>query len=47
MQLTAVDSNAIFVPPGFLLFGRQEVLFAQSFDVRKLRLLEFSNHFAN
>jgi len=39
MQLTAVDSNAIFVPPGFLLFGRQEVLFAQPFDVRKLRLI--------
>ena len=37
-QLTAVDSNAIFVPPGFLVFGREETLLAQPFEVQKLRL---------
>jgi len=36
--ITSVDSNAVFVPPGFLLFGRQEKLLAQPFDVQKLRL---------
>jgi Tol biopolymer transport system component len=36
--LTAVDSNAIFAPPGLLLFGRQETLLSQPFDVQKLRL---------
>ena len=36
--LTAVDSNAAFVPPGFLLFGRQDNLLAQPFDVQNLRL---------
>jgi Tol biopolymer transport system component len=36
--LTAVDSNAIFAPPGLLLFGRQETLLSQPFDVQRLRL---------
>ena len=36
--ITSVDTNAAFVPPGFLLFGRQEKLLAQPFDVQKLRL---------
>jgi Tol biopolymer transport system component len=35
--LTSVDSNGIFVPAGFILFGRQETLVAQPFDVQKLR----------
>jgi hypothetical protein len=35
--LTSVDSNGIFVPPGFILFGRQETLLAQPFDVQKVR----------
>jgi len=37
-QLASVDSNATFVPSGFLLFGRRGGLLAQPFDVRKLRL---------
>jgi serine/threonine protein kinase/Tol biopolymer transport system component len=37
-QLASVDSNATFVSPGFLLFGRQGTLLAQPFDVKKLRL---------
>jgi Tol biopolymer transport system component len=36
--MTAVDSNAVFVPPGFILFGRQETLLAQPFEVHNLRL---------
>jgi Tol biopolymer transport system component len=36
--LSAADSNATSVLPGFLLFGRQETLLAQPFDVQKLRL---------
>src|ERR1700752_5089857 len=38
-RLTSVDSNVTFVPPGFLLFGRQGTLLAQPFDLRKLRLI--------
>jgi len=37
--LTSVDSNVTFVPPGFLLFGRQGTLLAQPFDLQKLRLI--------
>ena len=37
-RLTSVDSNATFVPPGFLLFGRQGTLLAQPFEVHNLRL---------
>jgi len=36
--ITSVDSNAIFVPPGFLLFSRKEALLAQAFDPQKLRV---------
>src|SRR5580704_12202181 len=36
-QVTAVDSNALFVPPGFLIFGRQGTLLAQPFDIQNLR----------
>jgi serine/threonine protein kinase/Tol biopolymer transport system component len=35
--LTSVDSNGIFVRPGFILFGRQDTLLALRFDVQKLR----------
>jgi Tol biopolymer transport system component/DNA-binding winged helix-turn-helix (wHTH) protein len=38
-RLTSVDSNVTFVPPGFLLFGRQGTVLAQPFDLRKLRLI--------
>jgi DNA-binding winged helix-turn-helix (wHTH) protein/Tol biopolymer transport system component len=31
-------SNAIYSPPGFLIYGRQESLLAQPFDAEKLRL---------
>ena len=37
-RITSTDSNAVFVSPGFLLFGRQETLIAQGFDLQKLRL---------
>jgi len=36
--LIPIESNANFVPPGFLVYGRQETLFAQPFDSRGLRL---------
>jgi Tol biopolymer transport system component len=36
--IAPVDSNAFFVPPGFLLFARKETLLAQAFDLRRLRL---------
>ena len=36
--ITPVDSNATFVPPGFLLFARQEALLSQGFDLQKFRL---------
>jgi eukaryotic-like serine/threonine-protein kinase len=36
--VAALASNARFVPPGFLLFGRQETLFAQPFNAQKLQL---------
>jgi serine/threonine protein kinase len=36
--ITSVDSNAIFVPPSFLLFSRNETLLAQAFDLKKLRV---------
>lgn len=36
--LIPIESNANFVSPGFLVYGRQETLFAQPLDPRKLRL---------
>jgi eukaryotic-like serine/threonine-protein kinase len=38
LLLIAVESNAAFVSPGFLVYGRQQTLFAQPFDYRRLRL---------
>lgn len=38
-RLTSVNSNVTFVPPGFLLFGRQGTLLAQPFDLRNFRLI--------
>ena len=37
-RLQAADSNAIYAPPGYLLFVRQGTLLAQAFDARKLEL---------
>jgi serine/threonine protein kinase len=36
--VTSINSNAIFVAPGFLLFSRQDALLAQAFDLQKLRV---------
>src|SRR5262245_1264017 len=36
--LTAASSNAMYVEPGYLLYAREDVLYAQPFDARKLRL---------
>jgi len=36
--LLPIRSNAQYVPPGFLLYGREDTLVAQPFDVKKLRL---------
>jgi len=36
--LIATESNASFVSPGFLVYGRQQTLVAQPFDSRGLRL---------
>jgi serine/threonine protein kinase/Tol biopolymer transport system component len=36
--LLNVDSNAVYAPPGFLLFRRQEALMGQQFDAEKLEL---------
>lgn len=32
------DSNAVYTPPGFLLFARETTLMAQPFDANKLQL---------
>ena len=37
-RLLAAESNAVFSPPGHLLFVREGVLVAQSFDTEKLQL---------
>jgi DNA-binding winged helix-turn-helix (wHTH) protein/Tol biopolymer transport system component len=36
--LLPIRSNAQYVAPGFLLYGREDTLLAQPFDVKKLRL---------
>ena len=36
--LVAAASNAVYAPPGFLLFLRERTLLAQSFDARRLKL---------
>jgi serine/threonine protein kinase len=36
--LTSVTSNVSYAAPGFLIYGREESLFAQQFDLKKLRL---------
>ena len=37
-RLLAAESNAVFSPPGYLLFVREGVLVAQPFDTEKLQL---------
>jgi hypothetical protein len=37
-RLVASDTNAIYVPPGFLLFGREGTLLRQRFDAGTLKL---------
>ncbi|MCU1273366.1 MAG: Serine/threonine protein kinase [Bryobacterales bacterium] len=37
-MLIPVESNVSYAPPGFLIYGRQETLLAQPFDVNNLRL---------
>jgi len=37
-MLLATESNASYVPPGFLLYGRQQTLLAQPFDTNSMRL---------
>ena len=37
-QLVAASVNAVYAPPGWLLFMRNETLMAQSFDANELRL---------
>ncbi len=37
-RIIATDANAVYLPPGQLLFLRGSVLMAQSFDVKKLEL---------
>jgi serine/threonine protein kinase/Tol biopolymer transport system component len=36
--LSAVDSNAVYSPPGYLLFARDETLMAQPFDASKVQI---------
>jgi len=35
-RLLSVDSSAVYVPPGYLLFGHADTLLAQPFDVERL-----------
>jgi Tol biopolymer transport system component len=35
--LLGADSNVVYAPPGFLLFGREQTLMAQPFDAKKLQ----------
>ncbi len=37
-QLLRNGSNAVYAPPGYLLFARQGILLAQPFDTKKLQL---------
>jgi serine/threonine protein kinase len=37
-RLIAIDSNAVYGPPGYLLFAREGALMAQPFDAAKLRI---------
>ena len=37
-RLIAADSNAVYSPPGYLLFVREGALMAQPFDADKLRI---------
>lgn len=37
-RLQSADSDAVYAPPGYLLFVRQGTLLAQVFDARKLEL---------
>ena len=37
-RLIAIDSNAVYSPPGYLLFVREGALMAQPFDAAKLRI---------
>ncbi len=37
-RLLTEQSNAVYAPPGYLLFGRQGTLMAQRFDAEKIRL---------
>ena len=37
--LVASDSAAVFAPPDYILFARQEILFAQRLDLQPLELL--------
>jgi serine/threonine-protein kinase len=39
-QLLAADSQALYVPPGYLLFVRRQTLFAQRFDPDRLTMLD-------
>jgi Tol biopolymer transport system component len=36
--LLRADSNVVYAPPDFLLFGREQTLMAQPFDVKKLQI---------
>src|SRR6185436_8853195 len=38
VRLLDADSNAIYAPPGYVLFARQATLFSQAFDTSALRL---------
>jgi len=37
-RLVSAPSNAVYAPPGYLLFDRDGTLMAQAFDVQKLRI---------
>jgi Tol biopolymer transport system component len=37
-RLLPVESNATYVPPGFLVYGQQETILAQEFDAAKLQV---------
>ncbi|MDA2925238.1 hypothetical protein MYX65_11425, partial [Acidobacteria bacterium AH-259-L09] len=36
--LLGADSNVVYAPPGYLLFGREQTLMAQPFDVKNLQI---------
>jgi Tol biopolymer transport system component len=46
-RLMRADSQAIYVPPGYLLFVRRQTLFAQRFDPDRLLLAESAMPIAN